>query len=170
MGQPPQELDAFCRREWPRLVGALALYTGDALLAEELAQEALTRAARDWRKVSHMDAAGAWVHRVGLNLAHSHFRRAQVARRARAKLAAEAIGGHETDTADTLAVRSAVAGLPERERRALVLRYWFDLPVDEVAAAMHCPPNTVKTLTRRAVLALRDAHLVDDEPEAADVN
>ncbi len=173
MGQPPQELDAFCRREWSRLVGALALYTGDPLLAEELAQEALTRAARDWRKVARMDAPGAWVHRVALNLAHSHFRRVRVARRAQSKLGAEAIDGHRTnaaDTADALAVRSAVAALPERERRALVLRYWFDLPVDDVAAAMHCPPNTVKTLTRRAVLALRDAHLVDDEPEAADVN
>ena len=74
------------------------------------------------------------------------------------------------DPTDAVAVRAAVAGLPERQRRALVLRYWFDLPVAQVAETMRCPENTVKTLTRRALLALRAAHVVDDEVEVADVN
>ena len=170
MERPPLDLDAFCRREWPRLVGALALYTGDPLLAEELSQETLTRAARDWRTVSRLDAPGAWAYRVALNLARSHFRRVRVARRVQVQLSAVPLRERDPDTAEALAVRSAVAALPERQRRALVLRYWFDLSVDEVAEIMKCPSNTVKTLTRRAVLALRDAHLVDDEPEAADVD
>jgi hypothetical protein len=49
-------LEALCRREHPRLVRSLALYTGDALLAEELAQDALLAACRRWSEVQRMDS------------------------------------------------------------------------------------------------------------------
>jgi DNA-directed RNA polymerase specialized sigma24 family protein len=42
-----------------------------------------------------------------------------------------------------------VSALPPNEQTALILRYWLDLPVDQVAEIMQRPPNTVKTLTRR---------------------
>jgi DNA-directed RNA polymerase specialized sigma24 family protein len=71
----PTDLTEFCEAEWPRLVGSLSLYTGDADLAEELAQEAVARVCRHWRRVRTMDAPAAWLHRVARNLAHSHFRR-----------------------------------------------------------------------------------------------
>lgn len=70
----PADLAAFCRLEHPRLVGTLGLYTGDADLAEELAQDALLRACRDWDRVRTFAAPGAWVHRVAINLANSAFR------------------------------------------------------------------------------------------------
>jgi DNA-directed RNA polymerase specialized sigma24 family protein len=47
------------------------------MLAEELAQETMVRVARDWEKVSRLDAPGAWAYRVAMNLARSHFRRAR---------------------------------------------------------------------------------------------
>ena len=59
----PADLVGFCLAEWSRLVGTLALFTGDADLAEELAQETIVRVCRDWRKVSSMDAPGAWAAR-----------------------------------------------------------------------------------------------------------
>ena len=46
------DVATFCRREWPRLVGSLSLFTGDGDLAQELAQETLARVCRDWRTVS----------------------------------------------------------------------------------------------------------------------
>jgi len=76
----------FCSAEYPRLVGAMSLYTGDAALAEELAQEALARACRNWSSVKNMPAPGAWAHRVAVNLANTHFRRARLERRARSAL------------------------------------------------------------------------------------
>lgn len=82
-------LAAFCRREYPRLVGALSLYCGDADVAEELAQEALIRAADRWPHVGQMDAPGAWVYRVGMNLCGSWFRRKRAERRANARVGAE---------------------------------------------------------------------------------
>jgi len=166
------DVDGFCRREWPRLVGSLSLFTGDADLAEELAQETLARVCRDWRKVSNLDAPGAWAHRVAINLARSHYRHRAVARRHAPALAAT----HTTDDADTasaIAVREAVARLPVRPRTALVLRYFADLSVAETAEAMRCPEGTVKTLTRQAILALRADGLVTDagmeEESMADV-
>ena len=167
----PDDVSAFCRREWPRLVGSLSLFTGDGDLAEELAQETLARVCRDWRKVSNLDAPGAWAHRVALNLARSHFRHRAVARRHDRRFAAAAFD--DPDSATVIAVRLAVARLPHRQRTALVLRYFADLSVAETAEVMRCPEGTVKTLTRQAILALRSTGLIDDagieEESMADV-
>src|SRR4051812_32240 len=75
------ELVAFLEAEYPRLVGTLSLYCGNAESAEELAQEALARVCRDWAKVRKMNAPGAWAHRVAMNLAASHFRRRAATKR-----------------------------------------------------------------------------------------
>jgi RNA polymerase sigma factor (sigma-70 family) len=163
LGEPPPELVSFCGEEWPRLVGALRLMTGDVELAKELAQETVARVCRDWDKLARMDAPGAWAHRVAMNLANSHFRRRAVDRRSRAKLAAHGDQSDGTlDGGDVVAVRAAVLALPRRQRMVIVLRYFADLPVREVALVMRCPEGTVKTLTRQAILALRTAGLVDE--------
>jgi RNA polymerase sigma factor (sigma-70 family) len=155
------DLDAFCLREWPRLVGALSLYTGDAGVAEDLAQETLARVCYRWEKVRELEAPGAWAHRVAMNLAHSHFRRA-TRRRALEQHAAESRAVHEEGDLDVaMLVRAAVVRLPRRQREALVLRYYADLSVRAVAEILRCPENTVKTLTRRAIAGLRDAGLAD---------
>jgi RNA polymerase sigma-70 factor (sigma-E family) len=169
----PEDVGEFCRREWPRLVGSLSLFTGDGDLAQELAQETLARVCRDWRKVSNLEAPGAWAHRVALNLARSHFRHRAVVRRHSAQVATTEAGDAPLDTATVIAVRQAVAALPVRQRTALVLRYFADLSVAETAEAMRCPTGTVKTLTRQAILALRTTGLLADteieEESMADV-
>ncbi|MDQ4125469.1 MAG: hypothetical protein M3134_07710, partial [Actinomycetota bacterium] len=100
------QLISFCRREHGRIVGLLSLYCGDAAVAEELAQDALARVCRDWRKVRRMDYPEAWASRVAINLANSHFRRRAAEKRARERLAArpEAEAG-APDTALALSVR-----------------------------------------------------------------
>ncbi len=164
---------AFCAREWSRLVGTLTLYTGDRLLGEELAQETLARVCRDWARIRNLESPGGWAHRVGVNLAISQRRRQRSARRAATRLAQQPESSNVSDVAGAMAVRAAVAQLPERQRRALVLRYYADLTVREVADAMHVPEGTVKTLTRKAIEALRTADLLGDselEKEASDVH
>ncbi len=156
----PADLTAFCEQEWPRLVGALSLYTGDADLAEELAQEAIARACRHWRRVRRMDAPAAWLHRVARNLAHSYFRRASVGRRAQARVSTS---DRISDDADVIAIRAAVAALPELERETIVLRYYVGCSVRETADAMRCPEGTVKTRTHRAIAMLRESGIVDVE-------
>jgi len=156
------DLAEFCRQEWPRLTGSLALFTGDRDLAEELAQEALIRVCEHWERVREASSPSAWAHRVGFNLAKSHFRRWAATRRIQ-RLDTPAEVELEPDTVSRIALRQALAGLSEVQRETLLLRYFADLSVREVAGLMNCPMNTVKTNTRRALEALRSHGLRDIE-------
>ncbi len=160
----------FCSRVHVRLVGALSLYCGDAAIAEELAQEALARAYRDWKKVSQLDNPEGWVYRTAFNVAHSHFRRRTAERRANDRARTQAIASFETSdaAADAVALRSAVARLPRRQRTAVVLRFFADFSVAEVARLMECPDGTVKTLTRKALSVLRLQPEVQEFEEVPD--
>jgi RNA polymerase sigma factor (sigma-70 family) len=156
------ELTDFCRTEYPRLVGALSLYCADRYVAEELAQEAIVRVISDWPKVCRLHAPGAWAHRVAINLANSHLRRRLAERRARQRLMARSPRvHHDPDTPSALAVRKAVAGLPKRQRAVVVLRFFADLSVRDVADLLDCPEGTVKSLTAKALASLRSASLVE---------
>ena len=163
----PPGLVALCRRIYPDLVGALTLHCGDAGVAEEVAQEALVRAWLRWAEVSRMDAPAAWVYRVAFNLTTSRFRRHAAERRAHRKLTSTVRTDTPADDADRIAVRAAVATLPERQRMALVLRYYADLSVDDVAQVMACASGTVKSLTSKAIESLRDRFGLDLDEEVA---
>jgi RNA polymerase sigma-70 factor, ECF subfamily len=148
-----EDLDSMCQREYPRLVGMIGLYCGDVNVAEDLAQEALIRLCRDWRKVSTMDAPESWLHRVAMNLAHSHYRRRAIERRAVRVLGARR---SNTDTADArVETIDLLKSLPHRQKAALLLHYYLDLPVREVARMMQVPEGTAKTLIRRGTRALQ---------------
>jgi RNA polymerase sigma-70 factor (ECF subfamily) len=164
------EFEAFCVDEHPRLVGALSLYCGDRAVAEELAQDALSRACRDWKRIRLLGAPGAWTHRVAINLANSYFRRAAAEARARQRLQREESSrtAPGLDRAAALDIRKAVASLPRRQRTALVLRYYVDLPVSQVAEAMDCPEGTVKTLTRKSIESLRQSLPLRELKEVGD--
>jgi RNA polymerase sigma-70 factor (sigma-E family) len=150
------EVVAFCERMRPQLLGTLTLYCGDRELAAELTQETLARCWESWHTLRNPGAASrqAWAHRIAMNLATSWFRRRAAERRAHARLgpAGPPDGG---DVAAAVAVRTAVGRLPPRQRQALVLRYFADLPVSETAEVMGCASGTVKALTSQALDALR---------------
>lgn len=166
-GEIPPDVAAFCAAEHPRLVGAIALYTGDRHLAEEIAQETLLRACRRWEHVRDLESPGAWAWHVARNLARSHFRRQGVARRARQRLGHRGVRDHhDADVAGSVVVREAVASLPDRQKTALVLRHFLDWPVDDVAKAMGLSDDAVRSLTKRGVAALRET-LTDKAPSVS---
>ena len=158
-------LVAFCREEWPRLVGSLSLYVGSRELAQDLAQEALYRVCRDWRSVRKAASPSAWAHRVAFNLAKSHGRRESSWRRARHLLVEPSEEQPLSDAENVVAVRTALAALPDAQRCAITLRYFAQLPISEVAVVMGCPQNTVKTHTRRGIEALRTGGLLADDAD-----
>jgi RNA polymerase sigma-70 factor (sigma-E family) len=164
----PADLASFCEEQHPRLVGALSLYCGDPDVGEELAQDAIAYAIRDWKKVRAKDSPAAWLYRVALNLAHSYFRRKRAERRATERLRSlSARGEPGDDQATAHSVRAAVAALPRRQRQALVLRYFLDLSVVQVAHLMDCSEGTVKALTHHAIANLRHGGCVDLLREAS---
>lgn len=169
----PEELAAFCGREWPRLVGTLSLYCADPGLAEELAQETLERVCRRWGRIAEADAPAAYVHRMAINLANSRFRRAGAARRATQRLGSDD-AHQDRDVAGDVALRDAVGRLPTRQKAALVLRFYADLNPTEVGEHLDCSAQAVRNLTHRAIATLRE-ELGEDIPlslsqEAADAS
>jgi RNA polymerase sigma-70 factor (ECF subfamily) len=163
----PAELMDMCRRELPRVRGALTLYLGEPAVAEELTQEAFTRLCRDWERVQRLDRPGAWVHRVAMNLAMSELRRRRAERRALQRI--DRAAPSMPDLADRRAVRDALRDLPGDERAAIVLRYYADLSIVETAEVLGVPVGTVKTRTRRGIERLREAGLhaeVEDDDDA----
>jgi RNA polymerase sigma-70 factor (sigma-E family) len=145
----------LCEREHVRLVGLLALYTGDRAVGEDLAQEALLRLHQHWPRVRHMASAHAWLSSVGLNLARSWWRRRFAEQRAHRRLGRARPDVPDPEPSDVLAIRSAVAALPPRQRAALVLRYYGGLSVAETAETLGCAEGTVKSLTHKAIAGLR---------------
>ena len=159
----PAELAAFCTAEHPRLVGAMTLYTGDDLLAEEIAEEALIRVCERWPKVRQMAAPGAWAHRVAMNLAKSRFRRRILERRVAATMrTTEAVDAPHPE--DVLAVRAAMRQLGSRQREAVVLRHFLGFSVKEAAEAMRISPGALRSLTHRAGQHL-ESLLADESAE-----
>lgn len=169
------EFASFCNDVHSRLVGALTLLCGgQRAVAEELCQEALARAYRDWHRIRHYDSPGAWVRRVAVNLARSQFRRMQAERRARGRLAGRVqTSGEDPDVAVGVTVARALRRLPEEQRTAVVLRYYLDLPIAQVAEITGRSESAVTSLTHRAVQALRqelDIELELDDPSAEEVS
>lgn len=161
------DLRAFCEDRYPKLVGTLSLYCGDRDVAEELAQEALVRCCRDWKKVRVMESPEAWLHRVALNLARSKFRRRAAEKRATARLDPPRETVPDTGP-DRIALRDAVAALPHRQKVAVILRYYLDLSIEETSFLMDCPEGTVKTLTHKGLATLRFLPEVGDLKGATD--
>ncbi|MFN2588203.1 MAG: RNA polymerase sigma factor [Actinomycetota bacterium] len=158
----------FCRSEYPRLVGLLGLYCGDRRVAEELAQETLARVWRKWPVVHGLDRPDAWAQRVAINLANSYLRRLVAERRARSRVPPPRHS--ELPPVDVVVtVRRAVGSLPRRQREAVLLHYYLDLPLAEVAERMGTTPGAVKSLLHRAVGRLRSGGYVTEAKEVADV-
>lgn len=157
------DADAFCLSEFPRLVGALGLYTGDVALAEDLAQEALARAMSRWEMVSSADSPGAYVHRIAMNLANSHFRRQRQRRQILMRFQHEPPATTTPDPTTALAVREAVMTLPFRQRQVVVLRYLAEFTLAEIAEVLGITEGGAKALNHRGTAALRTALAMNEE-------
>src|SRR4029077_14477979 len=100
------ELRQFLREDYPRLVGAVALVTGDLATAEDAVQEAIARAWERTERGQPIAALDRWVAAVAMNLSRSRLRHLRVERRARHLLVQPA--SVEAPNADAVDVRSAL--------------------------------------------------------------
>ena len=127
-----------------RLRRFLASLCGDAALADDLAQEALVRAyVNSGRFIGNFKA---WIFRIAYNCFIDNLRR--VPAQAVSLDAAEALHVADTMASDDAfrheELRRALTRIPEKERTAIVLHYFEDLSVKEIAAIMQIPAGTVK--------------------------
>jgi RNA polymerase sigma-70 factor, ECF subfamily len=124
------------------------LLVGDREEAMDLTQEAFARAFQQWGRVASHDRPVAWVIRVVTNLSLSWRRRS---RRVGPKVSDAT---HDPDPPEP-AVVGALARLPSAQRAVIVLRFYLDQSVAEVARILGKRPGTVKALTSQALANLK---------------
>jgi RNA polymerase sigma-70 factor (sigma-E family) len=129
--------------------------TGDRALAEDLVQEAFARLVGRMRQLRDPGAFGTYLRRTIVNLATSHFRRRRVERTylERSAGATEARTNPNEQLDQTM--HEALLRLPERQRAAIVLRFYEDLSDVQTAEALRCSRGTVRSLVSRGMTTLR---------------
>jgi len=146
-----QEFAALYTAEFGRLAGYLTALTGNVDLGREAAQEAFTRLFARWRSVRE---PRAFAYVVGTNLCRQHWKQSSRERAAVATLGAELV---DVRPAHDLWLQDLVHRLPVRLREVVLLHYYADLPIEQVAAAIHRPVGTVKRRLHEARAALAAA-------------
>jgi RNA polymerase sigma-70 factor (sigma-E family) len=150
------QLGQLYARHAPDGVRLAYLLTGDQSTAEDLVQEAFLRMVGRLQFLREAESSWAYLRRTIVNLSKNHFRRRAVERsyveRQAARPSIEAI---DADVTTQAAMRSALLALPERQRCAIVLRYYEDLPDAEIADLLRCRPGTVRSLISRGLAVLR---------------
>ncbi len=127
---------------------------GDASFAEDVAQEALTRAYARWDRVRRHPNLEGWITTTGFHVALELSRQQRrVDRFDTSKLMFD-VPGEEQRVADADELVHALRRLSSRQQQVLVWRYYFDLSVQETAGRLGLTESKVKDATHEAVSKL----------------
>jgi RNA polymerase sigma-70 factor (ECF subfamily) len=150
-----ERIREFLASDYRALVANLTLLTDSRDEAEDVVQEALVRAWIQSDKGRPIEALRAWVGVVAVNLARSRLRRVRVERRAKAVLLPRQLEAEPADAGSAGAdiaidLRRVVRRLPRRQREVVILHYYLDLGLDELARALGISQGTAKKALHRA--------------------
>ena len=157
--QEPAAIRALVARKLPRLLALATRMLGDRMEAEDVAQEAFVRiwqAAPRWKEgEARFDT---WLHRVAVNLCYDRLRGQRPT--PVEETPDEIAPGKAPDAAlearaRDVRVKAALAKLPSRQREALVLNYYQELPNADAAALMGVSIEALESLLARARRNLR---------------
>ena len=154
------EFTELVEAAWPGLYRTAYLLVGEHQLAEDLVQTSLAKTYASWGKVREPAAAAGYARVVLANTASSWFRRRSW-RNERPASELPELPGAASEPSDRPAIIEALRTLPPRQRAVVVLRYYADLSVRQVADALGITEGTVKSQTSHALTALR-VRLGDD--------
>ncbi|MGH9164819.1 MAG: RNA polymerase sigma factor [Acidimicrobiales bacterium] len=137
------------------LVRLARLFVDDRNAAEDIVQEAFIRLARSAHRIKDQSKAAAYLRSIVLNLARDHNRRGLVSLRHHLPFdAARALTEDEIELReDHRQVIDALRCLPHRQRDCVVLRYYQELGIDEIAEVLRISRNSVKTHLKRGLAA-----------------
>jgi RNA polymerase sigma-70 factor (sigma-E family) len=156
-GWDDQALAAMYRMHYTPLVRLAALLVRDVAAAEDVVQDSFIAMCAGWRRLRDHDKAVAYLRQTVVNRSRSALRRRAVAERYVPALAPQMPSAEEEALArvEHTAVAAALGMLSPRQREALVLRYYADLPLVQIAAAMGISTGAVKAHLGRAMASLR---------------
>ena len=131
----------------------------DVQEAEDATHDAFARAWRDHARLRDPDRFDAWFNRIVVNTCRDRLRRQSHRRHEQLDQAADAAAPHDAGSAlaNRDAVERAFAALNGDQRLAVVLRYYRDLPVEQIARATGSPVGTVRSRLHYALGQLRAA-------------
>ena len=166
MAAARDDFTEFYKANYGRVVALAGAMVGDRQQAEDIAQEAFSRALARWPRIARYDIPEAWVRRVTLRLVIDASRRMRRAVRASALLAVKQRDDKPDPLAST-ALTLALMRLPLAQRQVVVLYYLADLPVHEIARDCGISDGAVRT--RLAVAKRRlERELSEDDKEVPD--
>jgi RNA polymerase sigma-70 factor (ECF subfamily) len=144
-----EQARAVFEAEYPRLSAWCTALSGSREHGEELAADAFARLLGHWGRV---DQPRAFLYTTASNALNDHWRR-QARRRRLLRLLA--VTTPETTPGPDTSLRDLIMRLPERQRVAVLLHYYAQLPTREVAAQMDRPEGSVRRWLQEAREALR---------------
>ncbi|MBB5869265.1 RNA polymerase sigma factor (sigma-70 family) [Allocatelliglobosispora scoriae] len=144
-------------REYPGLVRLAYVTTGSLAAAEDVVQDVFA----DWFRLDgtrrdEVREPAAYLRRAVLSRCTSWVRRRIVERKHAAVPALAPPSPDVPVQADIAAVRAALRHLAPRQRAAVFLRYYLDLPEAQIAAELACRPGTVKSLLHRSLATMKE--------------
>jgi RNA polymerase sigma-70 factor, ECF subfamily len=145
-----RDFDAFFEEEYTPLLRLMFAMTGNRMEAEELAQEAMTRALERWDRVSAMASPAGYVYRTAVNLNRSRLRR--IARPLRWGRGAERASEAEPEVIGSLI--AALMNLPRGQREAILLVEWLGLGTRDAGRILGISPSSVRSRVHRAKASL----------------
>jgi RNA polymerase sigma-70 factor (ECF subfamily) len=135
--------------EYPHVVRMAFFIVHDQGRAEDVAQDAFVQLLRHWGKVENYDQPASWVRRVAIRLAVKTAKREQLISSAWTQVPPQR---DEELAAFAVAPETwaALRQLSANERAVVVLHYFEDRPIDEIAWLLECSPSATKTRLHRA--------------------
>ncbi|HKW73613.1 MAG TPA: sigma-70 family RNA polymerase sigma factor [Candidatus Dormibacteraeota bacterium] len=162
---PRTEFRQLYDQEYTAVYRAIRAVVLDSAAAEDLTQEAFVRAYRARNRYTPTAPPGAWLRRIGINLAISHLRRQKLARFLPARLYV-APDRRDYDRAEARdVVEKALTALSPKLRAAVVLHYYEGLTREEIADVLGVPAGTVASRIAKAVAIMRKNMASDQQPE-----
>jgi RNA polymerase sigma-70 factor (sigma-E family) len=145
--------------QYKALVRLAAMLVRDTTTAEEVVQDAFIAMHDGWHRLKDAEKALAYLRQAVVNRSRSVLRHRMVVEKNAPKPAPDMPSAEHGAMAllERSAVIAALRDLPERQREAVVLRYYADLSEAQIAAAMRISRGAVKSHTSRAMAALRAA-------------
>jgi RNA polymerase sigma-70 factor (sigma-E family) len=143
--------------QYKALVRLAAMLVRDTSTAEEVVQDAFIAMHDGWHRLKDAEKALAYLRQAVVNRSRSVLRHRMVVEKNAPKPAPDMPSAEHGAMAllERSAVIAALRGLPERQREAIVLRYYADLSEAEIAAAMRISRGAVKSHTARAMASLK---------------
>ena len=141
-----EQFSWFFRSEFEAVVNTAQLVLGDRQEAQDVAQEAFLRLLKHWKKVARYERPDAWVRTVAFRLALTAKRK----RRAHSLLHSDPPAPPDGWNFADDELSDAIGSLSLMQRAAIVLFYFEDRPMAEVAQILGCSTSTAKVHVHKA--------------------